>query len=53
MKWYGLVDWKQLAEYLKDRHPELEQKKVTKLNTEELIYNPTAVPKLKKPDFTW
>lgn len=53
LKWYWLVDWKQLAEYLKDRHPELEQKKVTKLNTEELIYNPTAVPKLKKPDFTW
>lgn len=53
LKWYWLVDWKQLAEHLKRYHPEVEQKKASKLNTQELIYNPTAVPKLIKPDFTW
>lgn len=53
LKWYWLVDWKELASYLKRSHPELDEKKTVKLNIEELIYNPTEVPKLVKPDFTW
>lgn len=54
LKWYWLVDWKELAKDLKKNHPELEQRKeVIKLNTEDLIYKPTAVPKLVKPDFSW
>jgi hypothetical protein len=54
LKWYGLVDWKELAKDLKKNHSELDEKKnVVKLNTEELIYNPTDVPPLVKPDFSW
>lgn len=52
LKWYWLVDRKQLAEYLKIHHSEIDEKKIEKLNTEELIYNPTIVPKLEKPTFT-
>ena len=54
LKWYGLVDWKELAKDLKKNHSELDEKKsAVKLNTEELIYNPTDIPPLVKPDFSW
>ena len=55
LKWYGLVDWKELAKELKRRHPELEAKKKTtvELNLDELMKKPSVVPELKKPDFTW
>ena len=54
LKWYGLVDWKELAKDLKKNHSELDEKKsAVKLNTEELIYKFDKVPELKKPDFTW
>lgn len=54
LKWYWLVDWRELAKDLKKNHPELEEKReVIKLNAEDLIYKPTAVPKLVKPDFSW
>lgn len=54
LKWYWLVDWRELAKDLKNNHPELEEKReVIKLNAEDLIYKPTAVPKLVKPDFSW
>ena len=46
-------EWRDLSQWLKSNHPELEdKKKIEKLNTEEKIYNPTKVPKLVKPDFT-
>jgi hypothetical protein len=41
-----------LARQLKDRHPEIAEKKIVKINTEELIYKPEVVPKLEKPSFT-
>ena len=55
LKWYGLVDWGELAKELKRRHPELEVKKKTtvELNLDELMKKPSVVPELKKPDFTW
>lgn len=53
LKWYKDINWKELAKYLKDHHPEIEERKVAKINTEELIYKPTVVPKLEKPNFTW
>lgn len=53
LKWYWMIDWKRLAEELKHKHPELDEKKEVKLNTKDLIYNPVEVPKLIKPDFTW
>lgn len=55
LKWYGLVDWSELAKELKRRHPELEAKKKTtvELNLDELMKKPSVVPELKKPDFTW
>lgn len=53
LKWYGLVDWKQLAEYLKDRHPELESRPVVKLNLEKAMHIPNTAPKLVTPDFSW
>lgn len=48
-----MIDWKRLAEELKHKHPELDERKVVNFNTKELIYNPTEIPKLVKPDFTW
>lgn len=53
LKRYGLVDRKELAKEIKRTHPELEEKKVVKIKTEDFIYKPTVVPKLEKPDFTW
>ena len=53
LKRYGLVDWKELARELKNKHPELEEKKVVKLSTKDFIYKPSEIPQLKKPDFTW
>jgi hypothetical protein len=53
LKWYGLVDRKELAKELKNRHPELEEKKITRIDTEKMIYNPSDIPQLQKPDFTW
>jgi hypothetical protein len=38
---------------LKNRHPEIEEKKVVKISTQDFIYKPTVVPTLRKPDFTW
>ena len=52
LKRYWLVDRKELARQLKDRHPEIAEKKIVKINTEELIYKPEVVPKLEKPSFT-
>ena len=55
LKWYWTVDWRELAKDLKKNHPELSEskRKVVKLNVDELIYKPTEVPKLVRPDFTW
>ena len=53
LKRYGLVDRKELAKELKIRHPELEEKKTVKISTEDFIYQPTVVPELRKPDYTW
>lgn len=53
LKRYGLVDRKELAKELKNRHPEIEEKKVVKISTQDFIYKPTEVPTLRKPDFTW
>lgn len=52
LKWYWIVDWKELAKDLKRNHPELEQKKVVKLDLEKVFEKP-IVPVLKKPDFSW
>lgn len=47
-------EWHDLSKWLNANHPELEDKRErVKLNVEEKIYNPTKVPKLVKPDFTW
>lgn len=48
-------EWNELAKRVDANHPELkeEKKEKIKLNTEEHIYNPTKVPKLVKPDFSW
>lgn len=53
LKRYGLVDRKELAKELKSRHPELEEKKITRIDTEKMIYNPSDIPQLQKPEFTW
>lgn len=53
LKRYGLVDRKELAKELKNRHPELEEKKITRIDTEKMIYNPSDIPQLQKPEFTW
>ncbi len=52
LKWYGVVDWKELAKDLKKHHPELEEKKVVKLDLERVFNKPTA-PLLKQPEFSW
>ena len=52
LKWYGLVDWKELASELKRRHPELEEKRVVKLDLD-TVFNKPSVPTLKKPEFSW
>lgn len=47
-------EWTELLKIVNAKYPELEDKKEKKkLNVEEKIYNPTKVPKLVKPDFTW
>jgi len=53
LKRYWVVNWWDLAKELKKKHPELEEKKVEKLDTTKLIYNSTVVPKLERPSFTW
>ena len=53
LKRYWVVNWWDLAKELKKKHPELEDKKVEKLDTTKLIYNSTVVPKLERPSFTW
>lgn len=52
LKWYGVVDWKELAKDLKKNHPELEEKKIVKLDLDKVFNKPTA-PLLKQPDFSW
>ncbi len=52
LKWYGVVDWKELAKDLKKNHPELEERKVVKLDLEKVFDKPTA-PLLKQPEFSW
>ena len=52
LKWYGVVDWKELAKDLKKYHPELEEKKVVKLDLEKVFNKPTT-PLLKQPEFSW
>ena len=54
LKRYWLVDWKELAQYLKSKHSELvvEKKNPVKLNLKELMNNESEI-QLKKPDFTW
>lgn len=52
LKWYGVVDWKELARDLKKNHPELEERKVVKLDLEKVFNKPTA-PLLKQPEFSW
>lgn len=55
LKWYWLVDWRELAKDLKKNHPELEEKKkeAVVLDLESLMKKPSAAPELKSPDFTW
>lgn len=53
LKRYWVVNWWDLAKELKKKHPELEEKKVEKLDTTKLIYNSTVIPKLERPSFTW
>ena len=53
LEWYWVVDWKELARYLKQKHPELEEKKVEKIDTEKFVFKATSVPRLEKPSFTW
>lgn len=43
----------ELSKSLDTRYPKLSEKKVEKVNVKEKVYNPTKVPKLVKPDFTW
>lgn len=52
LKRYWVVNWWELAREIKKKHPELEEKKVEKLDTTKLIYNSTIVPKLERPSFT-
>ena len=52
LKWYWIVDWKELAKDLKKNHPELEEKKIVKLDLDKVFNKPTA-PLLKQPDFSW
>lgn len=48
-------EWYDLSKEIDKWYPQLAEKKkeAVKLNVEEKIYNPTKVPKLVKPDFTW
>lgn len=52
LKRYGVVDWKELAKDLKKHHPELERRKVVKLDLEKVFNKPTT-PLLKQPEFSW
>ena len=54
VEWYykGWVDKKELLEELKRRHPELEDKKVEKIDTSKLVFNATIIPKLERPSYT-
>lgn len=52
LEWYWLVDWKELARYLKDKHPEIEEKKVEKIDTSKSIFNKSVIHQLVKPAFT-
>lgn len=56
LKWYGTVDFWELAKELKKKYPHLEEKKeqvVEKLDTDKLIFKSTRIPRLEKPSFTW
>ena len=53
LKRYWLVNRSELAKEIKKKHPELEEKKVDKIDTSKLIYNSSSVPKLERPSFTW
>lgn len=50
-------EWHEFSNRLNANHPELEEKKknkdVVKQVTQDAVFNPTAVPKLVKPDFSW
>lgn len=52
LEWYWVVDWKELARYLKDKHPEIEEKKVEKIDTSKSIFNKSVIHQLVKPAFT-
>lgn len=53
LKRYWLVDWRELANELKRKHPELvEEKKVAKLDLEK-VFNRPSTPQLKMPEFSW
>lgn len=54
IEWYykGWVDKKELLEELKRRHPELEEKKVEKIDTTKLVFNAVSIPKLERPSYT-
>ena len=53
LKWYGTVDRKELAKYLKDKHPELEEKERRPILDTQIVEKVEVAPKLEKPDFTW
>lgn len=53
LKWYGVIDRPRLAEYLKEKHPELEPPKKKKEVAVNLISNFDKVKELRIPDFTW
>jgi hypothetical protein len=53
LKWYGTVDRKELAKYLKDKHPELEEKERKPILDTQIVEKVEVAPKLEKPDFTW
>ena len=54
VEWYykGWVDKHELLEEIKARHPEIEDKKVEKIDTSKLVFNATIIPKLERPSYT-
>ena len=46
-------EWRELSEWLKSNHPELEDKKQEKLDIEKMEKKEVTPLELKAPDFTW
>ena len=45
-------EWSEFSKWINANHPELEEKKVEKIDLDKALSKPTK-PKLKMPDFTW